>query len=221
MPASTRPESARSRARRGDLKPCLSDCREGGRRERIEEIKLAAAAALPRRRRQDSANSFGKLFQGIGKAASCASVIENRRRIDGARFKRVSPSTCEWAYLPPPRTAARCFTRGETRGFVITRWHRAGRAVRRLAGGHLQAAFHAALQFPALFGREVGRMYRRWTARIGHGKARFAPIQSAAPGQDDVSYTIVSSRRSRNQTVRPRWRRSAVPRSRSWMQACR
>ncbi len=135
-----------------ELKAAYHIAEKGSRHVRIDAIKSEAAAALVGEELgKIPPNLFGKLFKEIESRVMRGSVIETGRRIDGRDLKTVRPIVSEVGVLPRAHGSA-LFTRGETQALVVATLG-TGEDEQFIDSleGTVQATFHVALQFPALF----------------------------------------------------------------------
>ena len=145
-------DAARSRKhresrRRAISKPPSRSPRKHVRRDRIAEIRKAAAAQfvgegegkIPEKQVQEPVPRSSK--PDVMRFA----VLDTSRRIDGRDLKTVRPIVAEVGILPRTHGSA-LFTRGETQALVVaTLGTGEDEQYRRLARRHLQAELHAAL----------------------------------------------------------------------------
>src|SRR5262249_20604268 len=84
-----------------DLKQAYQIAEKAARHERIETIRLAAAAGLVGEDEGKIAeNTFAKLFKQLESKVMRTSVIDTSRRIDGRDLTTVRPIKCEVGVLP-------------------------------------------------------------------------------------------------------------------------
>jgi polyribonucleotide nucleotidyltransferase len=174
-----------------DLKAAYQIAEKAARRDRIEEIKLAAAAALAGE--EDGKippNTFGKLFKELESRVMRRSVIETGRRIDGRDLKTVRPISCDVGVLPRAHGSA-LFTRGETQALVVTTLGTGEdeQFVDSLEGTYKQH-FMLHYNFPPYSVGEVGRMTGAGRREIGHGKLAWRAINPLLPDKTTFPYTI-------------------------------
>ncbi|HYM18584.1 MAG TPA: polyribonucleotide nucleotidyltransferase [Micropepsaceae bacterium] len=174
-----------------DLKAAYQIAEKAARRNRIEEIKLSAAAALAGEEEgKIPPNTFGKMFKELESRVMRRSVIETGRRIDGRDLKTVRPISCEVGVLPRAHGSA-LFTRGETQGLVVTTLGTGEdeQFVDSLEGTYKQH-FMLHYNFPPYSVGEVGRMTGAGRREIGHGKLAWRAINPLLPDKTTFPYTI-------------------------------
>src|SRR5258706_2208007 len=174
-----------------DLKAAYQIAEKAARRERIEEIKLAAAAALAGEEEgKIPPNTFKKLFKELESRVMRRSVIQTGRRIDGRDLKTVRPITCEVGVLPRAHGSA-LFTRGETQSLVVTTLGTGEdeQFIDSLEGTYKQH-FMLHYNFPPYSVGEVGRMMGACRPEIGHGKLAWRAINPLLPDKTTFPYTI-------------------------------
>ncbi len=174
-----------------DLKAAYQIAEKAARRERIEEIKLAAAAALAGEEEgKIPPNTFKKLFKELESRVMRRSVIQTGRRIDGRDLKTVRPITCEVGVLPRAHGSA-LFTRGETQSLVVTTLGTGEdeQFIDSLEGTYKQH-FMLHYNFPPYSVGEVGRMMGAGRREIGHGKLAWRAINPLLPDKTTFPYTI-------------------------------
>jgi len=174
-----------------DLKQAYQIAEKAARHERIETIRLAAAAGLVGEDEGKIAeNTFAKLFKQLESKVMRTSVIDTSRRIDGRDLTTVRPIKCEVGVLPRAHGSA-LFTRGETQALVVTTLGTGEdeQFVDSLEGTYKQH-FMLHYNFPPFSVGEVGRMTGAGRREIGHGKLAWRAVNPLLPDKTAFPYTI-------------------------------
>ncbi len=161
------------------------------RRDRVQEIKLAALTALatgeaPQFVAGDVSKEFANLEYNIVRDR----VITGQPRIDGRDMKTVRPISIKTGSLPRTHGSA-LFTRGETQALVTTTLGtgRDAQIIDALAGERKEPfMFH--YNFPPFSVGETGMMGSPKRREIGHGNLARRGISAVMPDMTTFPYVI-------------------------------
>jgi polyribonucleotide nucleotidyltransferase len=204
----SRTSSARSVRRLQDQGQGRALRRRGAAREK--------AKAASREVRREPDGRCPRVFKAAFKEAE-AKVVRGdiiRKRVAHRRpqVDQVRPIVSKSASCRA-RTARRCSPAAKRRRICVATLGTAEDEQYIDGLGARQREVHAPLQLPSLLASvkpAVGGAGRR---EIGHGKLAWRAVKAVLPKREDFPYTMRSSPRSPSRTARPRWPRSAAPRS--------
>jgi polyribonucleotide nucleotidyltransferase len=161
------------------------------RRDRVQEIKLAAITALASGEApQFAAGDVSKEFANLEYRIVRDRVITGAPRIDGRDMKTVRPITIKTGVLPRTHGSA-LFTRGETQALVTTTLGtgRDAQIIDALTGERKEPfMFH--YNFPPFSVGETGMMGSPKRREIGHGNLARRGISAVMPDMTNFPYVI-------------------------------
>jgi len=161
------------------------------RRDRVQEIKLAAVTALASGDApQFAAGDVSKEFANLEYRIVRDRVITGAPRIDGRDMKTVRPITIKTGVLPRTHGSA-LFTRGETQALVTTTLGtgRDAQIIDALTGERKEPfMFH--YNFPPFSVGETGMMGSPKRREIGHGNLARRGISAVMPDMTNFPYVI-------------------------------
>jgi polyribonucleotide nucleotidyltransferase len=174
-----------------DLKAAFQIAEKHVRRDRIAEIRKAAAAQfVGEGEGKFPENKFKNLFHDLEARVMRFSVLDTSRRIDGRDLKTVRPIVAEVGILPRTHGSA-LFTRGETQALVVATLGTGEdeQYIDSLEGTYKQN-FMLHYNFPPYSVGETGRMNAPGRREIGHGKLAWRAIHPLMPPKENFPYTI-------------------------------
>jgi polyribonucleotide nucleotidyltransferase len=174
-----------------DLKAAFQIAEKHVRRDRIDEIRKAAAAKfVGEGEGQFPESKFKGLFHDLEARVMRLSVLDTGRRIDGRDLKTVRPIVAEVGILPRTHGSA-LFTRGETQALVVATLGTGEdeQYIDSLEGTYKQN-FMLHYNFPPYSVGETGRMNAPGRREIGHGKLAWRAIHPLMPPKENFPYTI-------------------------------
>ena len=164
---------------------------KGERRDKVAEVKDAAAAVLAgteeaRWSEEEVKNALSRLEKRIVRDR----VLQGEPRIDGRDQKTVRPISVEVGVLPRAHGSA-IFTRGETQAIVVATLG-TGRDAQIIDAieGERKEPFMFHYNFPHYSVGETGFMGSPKRREIGHGKLARRGIQAVMPTTEEFPYVI-------------------------------
>ncbi len=190
-PANAELEAALAAHAEAALSDAYKITEKQARRNRIQEIRESAIAALaggenPRFTADEVAKEFGNLEYRIVRRR----ILAGEPRIDGRDTKTVRPITIRTGVLPRTHGSA-LFTRGETQALVVTTLG-TGRDAQIIdaLGGERKEPFMLHYNFPPFSVGETGMMGSPKRREIGHGNLARRGISAVMPDMTTFPYVI-------------------------------
>ena len=207
-----------------ELRSAYAIAKKEDRQEAVAKAKDKVLAALDRRRRGGCADppEGRRSLQASREGHRPQQHPRHRPAHRRARSRHRAADRCEASVLPRTHGSA-LFTRGETQALVVTTLGTGEdeQYVDSLEGTYKET-FMLHYNFPPFSVGETGRLGGAGRREIGHGKLAWRAIHPMLPPADQFPYTIrVVSEITEFERLVVDGDRSAAPRCRSWMRACR
>ena len=149
------------------------------------EVHTALAEKYPEREMD-----LDEVVHDIEKKAMRATILNEKKRLDGRGLKDIRPITCEIGLLPRTHGSA-LFTRGETQSLTTaTLGTKLDEQVLEGLFPDTTKRFMLHYNFPPFSVGEVGRVGSTGRREIGHGSLAERALKNIAPGEQEFPYTI-------------------------------
>jgi polyribonucleotide nucleotidyltransferase len=172
------------------LKDAYGETVKQARRDKIDQAKAAALAALPEEFVAANGNPIKSYLKSLEAEIVRGTILDTGVRIDGRRGENIRPIVPEVGILPRTHGSA-LFTRGETQALcVATLGTGEDEQIIDALEGEYRERFLLHYNFPPFSVGETGRVGAPGRREIGHGKLAWRALRPVLPTAQEFPYTL-------------------------------
>ena len=172
------------------LQEAYAETVKQARRDKIDQAKAAALAALPEEFVAANANAIKSYLKSLEADIVRGAILDTGIRIDGRRGENIRTIVPEVGVLPRTHGSA-LFTRGETQALcVATLGTGEDEQIIDALEGEYRERFLLHYNFPPFSVGETGRVGAPGRREIGHGKLAWRALRPVLPTAQEFPYTL-------------------------------